>query len=367
MPADPDLRPLTARKRAAPEVSPPATTDTAGPAELLARLQADYQALEAKLEYAVWESSTAFNRVHQSKRRLERETARRLILEEELRLASKLEAIGQLAAGVAHEINTPVQYVRDNTAFVAESFGELRSFVDDIGALIKAEESALGSGAEVVEQIKAILEAADLDFVLDEVPAAVEQTQTGLERIAKIVRSMKVLSHPGSSIPSPLDISGAVDSIKTVTTSEWRYVAEFHTVLPEEPCVIECFAGEVNQVLINLIVNAVHAVADRQAAEAEHAGRIEVGVRQEDDRVDIWVTDNGCGVPPEIRQRIFDPFFTTKEVGRGTGQGLSLVHAVVVGKHGGTIGLDSTVGEGTTFTIGLPLTPRVDEPEGSTS
>ena len=220
------------------------------------------------------------------------------------------------------------------------------------------------STAELAARILTMRDEADLDFVLEEVPSAIAQSRDGLERVTKIVKSMKDFSHPGSeSTTTPRRQQRAGLDQGPSTTSEWKYVADLEIEPAEDLPTIRCFAGELNQVLVNLIVNAAHAIADRQAGEPGHRGRITVGTRRQGDRAEIRVSDNGSGIPDDVRARIFDPFFTTKDVGKGTGQGLALVHGVVVNKHGGSVRVDSTVGSGTTFTLDLPIDGPA-EPDG---
>jgi len=287
-------------------------------------------------------------------------------LERELSAASRLKSIGQLAAGIAHEINTPVQYVSDNTRYVADSFGELLDGLREISALARPTSTtgAAGPGGEgsLRERIVRVLDRLDLAFVADEVPSALEQSLEGLARVGGIVRAMKDFSHPGTG-RADVDVNRVVDSTLQVSRSEWRYLADLTLDLAADAGTVPCYEGEMKQVLLNIVVNAAQAIAEgRDAADPERRGHIVVTTRRTPDEVLITVADDGIGMDEATRQRVFDPFFTTKPVGKGTGQGLSLAHSVVVGKHAGRIEVDSALGRGTTFTVALPTTAPAEPP-----
>ena len=194
----------------------------------------------------------------------------------------------------------------------------------------------------------------DLEFILAEVPRAIEQGLEGAHRVAKIVRAMKEFSHPDSADKTAADLNKAVESTITVARNEWKYVADIALELDENLPAVVCYPGDINQVVLNLLVNAAHAIKDK-IKEGEK-GKITVATRQRGEFAEIAVTDTGTGIPEAIRTRIFDPFFTTKEVGKGTGQGLSLAHTIVVKKHSGKIWFE-TDSNGTTFFIDLPIKP----------
>jgi len=282
-----------------------------------------------------------------------RDITERRTLEGQLAQAQKLEAIGQLAAGIAHEINTPTQYVGDNTRFLKESFG-------DLGRLLEAYQTALAAAKDgpippaLIEQAETVAQDVDIDYLRKEIPRAIEQSIEGTDRVAKIVRAMKEFSHPGEHEKMPTDLNKAIESTVTVSRNEWKYVADLVTdldpALPEVPCL----PGDVNQVILNLIINAAHAIADATDGSGEK-GTITVGTRHDGDWVEIRVSDTGGGIPEAIRSRVFEPFFTTKDVGQGTGQGLAIAHTVVVEKHGGTIDFETETGKGTTFRLRLPV------------
>ncbi|MEM7204830.1 MAG: ATP-binding protein [Planctomycetota bacterium] len=278
-------------------------------------------------------------------------------IEGELRLAQKLEAVGQLAAGLAHEINTPIQYVNDNTTFVNRAFADASPVLQKAVDVAKRLRDGAASGADA-EALLELAEEADLEFLLEEVPSSLQQALEGLQRVAKIVKAMKEYSHPGSDEMIAVDLNHAIDGTITVARGEWRRVADLQVDFAPGLPAVECAPGEFNQVMLNLIVNAAHAIGDVLSERPENRGKIRICTQRDGDHVVIRVADSGQGIPEEIRGKIFDQFFTTKEVGRGTGQGLSLAYSVVVRKHGGTIDVESEVGRGTTFIVRLPIEQR---------
>lgn len=357
-------------------------------------------------------------------------------MERRLTQAQKLESIGQLAAGVAHEINTPIQYVGDNLRFLGGAFEDLLRPLAECGTLagvpVKSgnapkeqgknagedttgkgdrQDTETGGGAtagtsppspdagERLTRLRDTLAASDVDFLADEVPRAITQALEGVERVASIVLAMKKFSHPETTEKRPADINQLVQDTVTVSRNEWKYVAEVETHLAPDLPLIPCLPGDLAQVLLNVMVNAAHAIAEaRQANEAMHGdeagatgvtdgtppppGRITIttrmlpgsgGISESGStpagtspgastnapagrgHVEIRIADTGTGIPEALRDRVFDPFFTTKEVGKGTGQGLAIAHDIVVKRHGGTIDFTSITGRGTTFTITLPV------------
>jgi PAS domain S-box-containing protein len=275
-------------------------------------------------------------------------------LQTQLVHAQKLESIGQLAAGIAHEINTPTQYVGDNTRFLKDAFASINEVVQMCELLIVAASRGELSD-ELVMQAKDVTAAADLNYLTEEVPKAIDQSLEGIGRVTHIVRAMKEFSHPDRGIKEMTDLNKAISCTITVARNEWKYVAElvedFDPALPH----VMCFANDFNQVILNLIVNAAHAIADRAGAEPGSKGTITVTTRAVGEYVEARIADTGGGIPADIRSKIFDPFFTTKGIGKGTGQGLAIAYAVVVEKHSGTIDFESEVGKGTTFIIRIPI------------
>jgi PAS domain S-box-containing protein len=274
------------------------------------------------------------------------------LIEAELRQAQKLEAIGHLAAGIAHEINTPTQFVSDNLTFLAESWKPVDQLLKLYQRIIH-ETARAGLGPGVGAEIELAEQNADLDFLLTEIPRAIEQSIDGSRRVAKIVRAMKEFSHPDSATKTPADINKAIETTITVARNEWKYVADIETGFDRSLPLVLCYPGDINQVILNLIVNAAHAIKDKN--QEGQKGRITVSTKATGDCVQIAIADSGTGIPETIRSRVFDPFFTTKEVGKGTGQGLALAHNVIVRKHGGKIWFETEADRGTTFFIQLPI------------
>jgi PAS domain S-box-containing protein len=277
----------------------------------------------------------------------------RLMLEGQLRQAQKLESIGQLAAGIAHEINTPTQYIGDNVRFLKDAFQDLRSLMANYDRLLAAAKGNALSG-ETVQEVSAAVEHADVGYLLEEIPKAIEQTLEGVARVAKLVGAMKEFSHPGTKDKTPVDLNRAIESTITVARNEWKYVADVETDYDSSLPMISCLPGEFNQVILILIVNAAHAIADVVGKGGSERGKIKVQTRNCQEWGEIRIQDTGSGIPEKVRARIFDPFFTTKEIGKGTGQGLAIARSVIVDKHGGTIHFETEEGKGTTFIIRLP-------------
>ena len=277
----------------------------------------------------------------------------RRILETQLRQAQKLESIGQLAAGIAHEINTPTQFVSDNTRFLIDAFGDLLTYLKKTAGLIEVAQNETVS-PQIIEETRAAMEEADMDYLSEEIPRALEDSMEGLERVTKIVRAMKEFSHPTVE-KGATDINRAIESTITVAKNEWKYVADVVTDFDPSLPLVPCLKGEFNQVILNILVNAAHAIADVTGSGSDDKGTITVRTRHDDQWVETRITDTGPGIPEEIKMKVFDHFFTTKEVGKGTGQGLSIAHNVVVNKHGGTISVDSAVGQGACFVVRLPI------------
>ncbi len=274
----------------------------------------------------------------------------RELLGQQLRQAQKLEAIGQLAAGIAHEINTPTQYVGDNTRFLQESWPSFKELIA-ITREIRQETSLGPVSSKTLQRFDALVQAADFEYLQTEIPRAIEQSLEGIQRVAKIVRAMKEFSHPGSEEKKLIDINKAIETTITVARNEWKYVAEIETHFDVDLPAVLCHAGEFNQVILNLLINAAQAMGDGSQGK----GKIVVSTRRDDDWAEISISDTGAGIPEAVRSRVFEPFFTTKPVGKGTGQGLALAHTAIVRRHGGKIWFDSEAGKGTTFYIRMPL------------
>jgi two-component system NtrC family sensor kinase len=282
-------------------------------------------------------------------------------MEAQLRQAQKLESVGQLAAGIAHEINTPIQYIGDNIRFVDESFAGLSRLLQSCQKLAAAV-PANAVRPEALAELASASELADIDYLLKEVPLAVQQSREGIGRVAKIVQAMKEFSHPGAKERTAVDLARAIDTTVTVATSEWKYVADMVTDFDPQLPPVPCLPGELNQVILNLIVNAAHAIGDVVKQKEGAKGVIKISTRADGPWAEIKIADTGAGIPESIRHRIFDPFFTTKEVGKGTGQGLAIAWSTVVDKHHGQLTFESIVGQGTTFSIRLPLRAEAAQP-----
>ena len=275
-------------------------------------------------------------------------------LEKQLNQAQKLESIGQLAAGIAHEINTPTQYIGDNTRFLLEGFSDLNPYFAAQARLLEAAKAGTVT-PEIIAAAESATHSADLDYLTAEIPKAIGQSLEGIERVSRIVLAMKEFSHPGVKDKVNMDLNHAIDSTLTVCRNEWKYVAEVVTEFDPSLPLVSCLPGEINQTILNLVVNASHAIADVVGDGSHGKGTITISTRRDGEQVEICLRDTGAGVPEKIRQRIFDPFFTTKEVGKGTGQGLAIAWTVIVERHGGTLHLESEIGNGTTFIIRLPI------------
>ena len=273
----------------------------------------------------------------------------RLRLQEQLTQARKLEAVGQLAAGVAHEINTPTQYVGGNIRFLQEAFGNVTDLLAELVRLA----SLAGDGSVPVADLNKALGNADIDFLQAEVPVAIRQSLEGVGRVAEIVQSMSNPGHPARN-PELSDINAVVESAVRIARNEWQGVAEVSIDLDPDLPRVSCQAGEINQVIVNMLVNAAHAIQAGSSQRAGQPGCIIVATCRAGDTAEIRISDTGSGMSAEVRARVFDPFFTTKEVGEGTGQGLAIAHNVVK-KHHGSISVESAPGQGSCFTIRLPL------------
>ena len=271
----------------------------------------------------------------------------------------KLEALGQLAAGIAHEINTPMQYVGDNVFFLDTAFADLMTLIGEYRRVVELLKQSFPE-AELFESLDQAESTADISYLAESVPKAIASTQDGIGRVRKIVYAMKEFSHPGRAEKSLEDLNHAIECTTTISAATWKHVATLETVFDPELPKVNCHLGEINQVILNLIVNAAHAIEDKRRRDPEGPlGRIKIETAVKGEFAEIRISDTGGGIPLEVQHRLFEPFFTTKEVGRGTGQGLTLARTMIVDRHGGYVTFTSEVGKGTTFTVGLPLQPRL--------
>lgn len=278
----------------------------------------------------------------------------RKLIESQILHNQKLEAIGLLAAGIAHEINTPTQYVLNYTSFIKEA-------IENLGAAFASHWDFFErcSALEVVSADIAEVRARDAElqigFYFEELPAAITETLDGLDKISAIVGSVKQFVHPGHAHQVDVDLNRLVADTVNLCRNEWKYVSELVTDLDPGLPLVPCLSQEIGQVLLNLVVNAAHAISEVHEKDAAREGRIRISTRKRGDWAEIRVADNGSGIPPHVQDHIFEPFFTTKPVGTGTGQGLFIVHSIVVKNHGGSIRFETQPGQGTVFVFSLPL------------
>jgi signal transduction histidine kinase len=267
-----------------------------------------------------------------------------------------------LAAGIAHEINTPIQFIGDNSRFLQDAFHSLHELIGSYEAVLKSVEEGAGD-TSLANEVRTLANAIEIDYLRAEIPKCIKESLEGIERVAKILQALKDFSHPGSSTKERTNINQAIESTLTVARNEWKYVADVILDLEPDLPLVCCLAGAVKQVILNLIVNAAHAISDAGGGDSGGKGKISISTRCENDMVSIRIADTGGGIPAVIRSRIFDPFFTTKPVGKGTGQGLAIAYSVVVKQHGGTISFESEVGRGTTFIVSFPIHDLLQESE----
>lgn len=267
--------------------------------------------------------------------------------------SQKLEAMGTLAAGLAHEINTPIQYVSHNVSFISESVTTMRDLTQSMLEGISADANT--DISQLRSQMQKQAADADLEFVLEELPLALSETESGLERIANIVLSMKSFAHPGQHDMAPTDLNQAIESTLRIAANRCQDSATIEVRPSPSLPLVHCAADQINQVVLNILVNAADAIRDAGSTEGNAGGTIVIATTHDASHVEISISDNGPGIPPDVRERIFDPFFTTKEVGKGSGQGLAISYDVVVNGHKGELLCDSAVGRGTTFRVRLPL------------
>jgi signal transduction histidine kinase len=296
--------------------------------------------------------------------KLTREVEQRERADIELRHAQKLQAVGQLAAGIAHEINSPTQYVGDNIRFLAESFSDLQRLIAKYREAVELLADA-PQYAAVAQQVRRDEEAVDIAYLEQNIPPAFEQALDGISRISTIVGAMKEFAHQDQREKSAADLNRALQGALTITRNEYKLVADIETELGELPPVM-CHVGDINQVFLNLIINATHAISD-VVGESGNRGKIRLRTTTEGDNVRIDISDTGSGISESIRERVFEPFFTTKEIGRGSGQGLAIARSIVSDKHGGCLTFESEPGNGTTFTIKLPVDGNAAVPAPTTS
>ncbi len=278
-----------------------------------------------------------------------------LALENELRQAQKFEAVGQLAAGIAHEINTPVQYIGDNLSFLQESYNEMARILQTYERLWQKQVENGTVSKEMQNELTKEIEDADLEYLFEEIPSSFSQSLGGIQKVKKIVRAMKDFSHPGNEEKTLININTIIETAITVCRNEWKYVAEVKKDFADDLQPIPCFSSEIGQVFLNIIVNGAHAIDSFSEGGKKGKGTISVTTKQLAKEVQIRISDTGGGIPETIKERVFETFFTTKERGKGTGQGLAIAHRVVTDLHQGKIYFETEQNKGTTFIIELPV------------
>lgn len=269
----------------------------------------------------------------------------------QLQQSQKMESVGQLAAGIAHEINTPVQYVGTNLDFLEESFSEINEFVDRQNRYIDNGDTKDTPAYTELEKVRGDF---DWEYLKEEIPQAVHQSSDGIKQISSIVLAMKDFSHPGSAEMEFVDVNKLIQTVVTVARNEWKNIADVRLELTDQKSTVPCRPNEISQVLLNLLVNAAQAIGDSShGKDSYQRGTIDIKSKRVGEFLEITVSDTGPGIPSDIIEKIFDPFFTTKEVGKGTGQGLAIAYDIITNKHHGSLEVKSKKDLGTTFIIHL--------------
>jgi PAS domain S-box-containing protein len=282
-----------------------------------------------------------------------RDVTREKAIEEHLSRSQKLEAIGQLAAGIAHEINTPMQYIGDNLHFAQDTLPDLLGLLDVYQAAIRQNTNS-AIPAAMVELLSNRETTIDLAYLREALPQLFSSALEGVARVTKIVGAMKTFENVGRQIRAPIQLNALVENAVVVSTHVWTGVAEISLQLDPTLPLVDCVAGEIGQVILNLVANAAKAIADKVGTSGRK-GVLVIATRPHEQDVELRVSDDGIGIAEAIRERVFDPFFTTRSVGEGLGQGLAQVHTAVVKLHGGSVRFESQEGLGTTFIVRLPV------------
>ncbi len=281
---------------------------------------------------------------------------RRMIeMQSQIAQSQKFESIGRLATGLAHEINTPIQYLLSNAQFLEQAFNDLTRLFDRVNTWLEGTEDQ----ACHLDHIRQTIEEIDLTYLRNEIPDIIDQSMKGIKHITDIVQSMQVFAHPGVDHKTKADINEAIKNTLNICSHKSKHLMDIHLDLEKDLPFIPCNIVGINQVFLNLIVNAMDAIMEQQEQNASERGIIYISTRHNDHYVEIRIIDNGAGIPPAVREKVFDPFFTTKDIGKGSGQGLSMAYSMVVNKHHGSIDFNSEPGQGTTFVVRLPRRERV--------
>ncbi|MFH0974476.1 MAG: ATP-binding protein [Spirochaetota bacterium] len=309
-----------------------------GAQDFLLKNKLDYYSLNKAIHYAI-ERKKADEEKHK--------------LEKQLQQSRTLESIGTLASGIAHEINTPMQYIQDNTMFFSEGVINLFEIINVYSEIV-AQYCNDETMSIAREKINKALGNTDIEYLRKEIPSAISQSLDGIGRVKNIINAMKYFSHADSDEMQKGDINKAIENTVMVSKNRWKYVAEIKTDLDPSIPEIKCFMGRINQVIMNLILNAADAISEVVKDNPDKKGLIQISSKKENNSIVITIRDTGCGIADNNKDRIFDPFFTTKDVGKGTGQGLSIVYDIIVNQHKGSIDVESAAGKGSAFTIRLP-------------
>ncbi|MGK9475633.1 ATP-binding protein [Melioribacter sp. OK-6-Me] len=273
-----------------------------------------------------------------------------IAVENQLAVSQKMESIGQLAAGIAHEINTPLQYISDNINFLEHAFFNIMEYLSFINEAF----DKLVPLEEIIKTAREKEKEYDFEFLKEEIPNALDQSHTGIRRVNRIVLSMKEFAHPGTNEMSHYDLNHSIEVVTNITRNKWKYIADLELELDPKLPNVYCNLDQINQVVLNMILNSADAIEEKIKAGLYKKGTIRIKTAKKENNVEIIIWDNGIGIKEEYLHRVFDPFFTTKEVGKGTGQGLSICHNIIVNKHKGSILINSRYKEGTKFIIKLP-------------
>ena len=283
-------------------------------------------------------------------------------LQIQLTQAQKSESVGQLAAGIAHEINTPTQYVADNARFLNMAFKDINKLLTKYKQVLETSRATPSMAGHIAE-IDALTEDINLTYLFEEIPNAIQQSLQGVDSVSRIIQAMKLFAHSETEEKTPADINQAIKSTVMLVRNRWKNTAEFVTGFDSELPLVKCLPADINQVILNLITNAAEAVAKFRNDGSKDKGLVKINTRRDNDWIEIKISDTGCGIPGDIHDKIFDQFFTTKDIGKGTGHGLAISHSIVTEKHNGTITFETQTGKGTIFTIRLPIDSVSNETE----